>query len=79
MIKFDGTEIEKHKFYQHKNPISIYNVDINKKLVSNKGFFGKKVFKYIIGYNYGKKIRPLCVILQKMSAYRRYFNVFAYR
>ena len=26
IIRFGGTEIEKHKFYHHKNPISIDDV-----------------------------------------------------
>ena len=29
IIKFDETEIEKHKFHQHKEPISLYDVDIS--------------------------------------------------
>ena len=33
---------------------SIGNIDINK-TVSNKVSFGKKDFKYFIGYKYGKK------------------------
>ena len=36
IIKFDETEIEKHKI-----------------IVSNKVYFGKKVFKCFIGYNDG--------------------------
>ena len=35
-IKFDGIEIQKQKFDQHKRPISIKNVGINKIVVSNK-------------------------------------------
>ena len=34
---------------------SIGNIDINKTIVSNKVSFGKKDFKYFIGYKYGKK------------------------
>ena len=30
----------KQKFYQHKRPISIKNIDINKIVVSNKVSFG---------------------------------------
>ena len=30
------------KFHQHKGPISIRNIDINKIVVSNKVYFGKK-------------------------------------
>ena len=31
IIKFGKAEIKKHNFRQHKDPISIYDVDINKK------------------------------------------------
>ena len=41
IIKFDDIEIEKQKFHQHKRPISIKNIDINKIIVSNTFSFGK--------------------------------------
>ena len=71
IVTFGETDIEKHKFHGHKNPILVYDVDINKILVSNKVSFGKKSFRYFIGYKDRKKVRPLCVIVDKMSAYRR--------
>ena len=40
IIKFGDIEIEKLKFHQHKRPISIKNIDINKIVVSNKVSFG---------------------------------------
>ena len=46
IIKSGGIEIQKQKFYQHKGPISIKNIDINKIVVSNKVSFGKTGFKY---------------------------------
>ena len=54
-IKFGDIEIEKQKFHQHKIPISIKNIDINEIVVSNKVSFGKKGFKYFIGYKEAKK------------------------
>ena len=51
-IKFDDTEIEEYKFHQHKFPISINNIDINKIVISNKLPFDKKNFKYFL------KVRP---------------------
>ena len=45
IIKFGDIEIEKQKFYQHKRPISIKVIDINKRVVSNKASFDKKGFK----------------------------------
>ena len=73
IIKFGDIEIQKQKFQQHKRPISIKDVDINKIVVSNKVFFGKKGFKYFIGYKDTKKTWPSCIFPQKMSAYRKDF------
>ena len=47
-MKSDDTVVEKHKFYQHKNPILIDNIDINKLVVFNKVSFDKKNFKDLI-------------------------------
>ena len=71
IIKFGDIESQKQKFHQHKRPISIKN---NKIVVSNKVSFGKKGFKYFIGYKEAKKFRPLCIFLPKMSAYRTDFD-----
>ena len=38
------------KAFIKMEPILITNIDINKITVSNKILFGKKVFKYFIGY-----------------------------
>ena len=35
-ITFGDTEIEKHKFYYNKNPMLIYDVDVNKIVASSK-------------------------------------------
>ena len=74
IIKLDDTEIEKCKFHLYKRPISIDNIDINKIAVSNKISFIKNGFKYFIGYKDAKKNRPLCILLPKLSAYRRDFD-----
>ena len=50
------------------------NIDINKTVVSNKIFFGKKGLRYFVGYKDSKKIRPLCIFLPKMTAYRQDFD-----
>ena len=49
-------------------------MDINKRFVSDKVSFGKKGFKYFIGYKDSKKIRPLCIFVPKISAYRKDFD-----
>ena len=60
--------------HQHIGPTSIKNIDTNKTVVSNKVSFGKKGFKYFIDYKDAKGIRPLCIFLPKMSAYKKVFN-----
>ena len=51
ILKFGDTEIEKrNKFYYLANSNSIYDADINKRMVSKKISFGKKCFKYFVGY-----------------------------
>ena len=56
IIKFGNIEMQKQKFHQHKRPISIKYIDINWIVVSNKVSFGKKDFKYVIGYKHVKKL-----------------------
>ena len=74
MIKFDDIEIDIYKFHRYKSPILIDYIDINKIVVSNKISYGKNDFKYFIGYKDAKRIRPLCILLPKISAYRRNFD-----
>ena len=54
IIKFGGIETQKQKFHQYTGPILI-NKDINEIVESNKVSFGKKIFKYFLGYKDDKK------------------------
>ena len=49
MLTLDDIEIEKNKFYCHKTPILLRDVDIEIVLVSNKIPFDKRTYKYFIG------------------------------
>ena len=42
ILMFGDIEIEKNKFYHHKSPESLRDVDIEKVLVSNKTSFSEK-------------------------------------
>ena len=68
------TEIKKHKFHYHKNPILIDDVDINKIIVSNKVSFRKTCFKYFTGTKI-KKFKSLnqYIVLPKRSGYTKSF------
>ena len=57
ILTFGNIEIEKNKFYRHKTPIFLKDVDIDKVLVSNKISFSEKtintcifVYLYILVY-----------------------------
>ena len=65
IIKFDDIKILKQKFHLHKRPISIKNADIDKTVVSNTVPFGKKGFKYFIGYKDAKKLSLYMYFYQK--------------
>ena len=66
--------MERQKLHQHKRPISINNIVINKIALSNKASFTKKGFIYFIGYKGAKNLRPLGNIFPKMSTYRKNFD-----
>ena len=74
IIAFGNSEIEKHLFYYHKNPISLDEVDIDKLLISKTISFDKKGFKHVIGCKHDEKVKPLCIMLPKMSGYKQSFN-----
>ena len=71
--RFGDTEIEKHKFHQHKNPVSINNININKKVLSNKVSFCKKGFKFLLVTKMAKS-QTFMYLLPKMNAYRKDFD-----
>ena len=56
----------------------IKNVGINKIVLSIKFSFGKKAFKYFIGYKDDKEIRPLFTFVPRMSVYRWDFDEIKY-
>ena len=63
--KIGNNEIQKQKLHQHKRPISIKRIYINKIVVPNDF----KGFKYCIGYKDSKNIEHLPIFLPKMSVF----------
>ena len=49
----------------------IYDADTNKIIVFTNFPFGKKGFKYFIGYKDNGNVVPLCLRLQKLNGYRK--------
>ena len=73
-IKFGDKEVNKKEFYSSKQAISIYSVDLNKIVVSNKLKVNDTTYKYICGYLNNDTIQPLRVILPQINEYIKYFD-----
>ena len=73
-IKFGDKEVDKRKFYSSKQAISLYSVDLNKIVVSNKRKINDATYKYLCGYLNNDTIQPLCVILPQMNGNIKYFD-----
>lgn len=64
-IKILKFEAKKHKFDQHKNPISMYDVSNARIVVLNQVRFGKMVLNILLGT---KKLCP-CVLFFQISVH----------
>ena len=73
-LKFVNVEVNKENIHASKHPIALNLVNVNQMLISDKFEHSDKGFKYFIGYKDDNIIRPLCIILPKMSGYIKYFN-----
>ena len=73
MVKFGKTEIAKEKLYTAKQPIKIWDVFVDKTVIS-KLVKTKTNSKYLIGY-LDKDIRLLVLIMPKMSEYIETFTL----
>ena len=58
ILTFGNTEIEKNKFYCHKTPIFVRDVDIEKVLVSNMIPFGEKTISTLL---------VICIMVTKLN------------
>ena len=73
-INFEDKKINKINFYKNKKIFSVYDLDVNKILVSKKESYAtKNSLKYFIGYN-DDVIRPICIKLPQMIGFAKYFD-----
>ena len=73
-IKFGNKEVDKKEFYSSKQAISLDSVDLDKIVVSNKWKINETTYKYLCRYLNNDVIQPLCVILNQMHGYIKYFD-----
>ena len=74
-IILDDKKINKSNFYENKKLFSIYDIEVDKILISKKEPNRKRSsFKYFLGYNDDDVIRPLCVKLPQMIGCVKHFD-----
>ena len=72
--KFNNIRLNKKEFHKSKEPIDLMSVIVGEIVVSDKFKHNNEVFKYFIGYQEGRIVKPLCIILPQMSGYIKYFE-----
>ena len=77
-INFEDKKINRSTFYKNKKLFKMHDIDVNKILVSKKESYGtngtKNSLQYFIGYNDEEVIRPLCIKLNQLIRYAKYFD-----
>ena len=73
-LKFDNITLNKKEFHKSKQPIGLMSVNADQIVVSDKFKHSDDGFKYFIGYQEGKIVKPLCITLPQMSGYIKYFE-----
>ena len=74
---FDDKKINKSNCSKNKNVFNIYDIDVNKILISKNKAYGKKSSFKHFGYNDNDDddvIRPLCIKLPQMTGYVKHFD-----
>ena len=71
--------LKKSTSYKFKYGTGINNeVDVKKILISSPVSYGEKGFKYLIRYQDDDKIKPLCIMLPKLTEYVKCFDEIKY-
>ena len=72
-LKFDNIRLNKKEFRQSKKPIDLMSVNVYWIVVSDKFKHSDEGYRYFIGYQEGRILKPLCIILPQMSGHINYF------
>ena len=73
-LKFNNIRLNKKEFHKSKEPIDLFSVNVDQKLYLTNLNIKNKGFKHFIGYQKGKIVKPLRIILPQMSGYIKYFE-----
>ena len=73
-VKFNNIRLNKKEFHKSKQPTDLDLISRAQRVVSDKFKLSDNGFKYFIGHNGGKIIKPSCIILPQMTGYIKYFE-----
>ena len=62
-LKLNNIRFNKKKFHMSKEPIDLMSVGVDQIVVSDKFNHYNDDYRYFIGYQEGKIVKPLCIIL----------------
>ena len=62
-LKFSNVRVNKKEFHKSKEPIDLDLVIVNQIVISDKFKHSDDGFKYFIGYQEDKIVKPLCIVL----------------
>ena len=62
-LKFNNIRLNKKEFRKSKQPIDLKSVNFDQIVVSDRFKHSYDGFKYFIGDQEGKIVKPLCIIL----------------
>ena len=65
-LKFNNIKVNQKEFHKSKQAIELDLVDTGKIVVSDR-FKHSEGFKYFIGYQEDKIVKPLCIVLPQMN------------
>ena len=74
-LKFNNIKVNKKEFHRSKKAIELDLVDTGKIVLSDRFKHSEEGFKYFIGYQEDKIVKPLCIILPQMNGYIKYFKI----
>ena len=73
-LQFNDIILNQKESHNSKEPVDLFSVNVDQIVVSDKSEQKNKVFEHFIGYQKGEIVKPLCIILPKMSEYIKYFE-----
>ena len=73
-LKFNKIRLNKKEFHKSKESIDLFSVNEDQIVVSDKFKHSDEGFKQFIGYQEDEIVKPLCIILQQMMGYIKYFD-----